>query len=145
VVVDQDDRVLFIESVDPVDARSVWITPGGALEPGENHVEAALRELQEETGLHDVSVGPWIWTREHIFRWMGRTHRQRERFYLARADSRAIELQPGGGEVINDVRWWTIEELRGAPATTLVPLQLPALIDGLLASGPPKEPKRISG
>ncbi|MFE8964830.1 NUDIX domain-containing protein [Streptomyces iakyrus] len=35
-----------------------WFTPGGGLVPGESHEQAALRELQEETGPTHVSLGP---------------------------------------------------------------------------------------
>ena len=34
-----------------------WTIPKGKLEPGESHREAAVREIEEETGLH-CSVGP---------------------------------------------------------------------------------------
>jgi len=39
-----------------------WITPGGGVDPGESHYEAALRELHEETGKRCESVKGPIWT-----------------------------------------------------------------------------------
>ena len=35
--------------------RDIWMVPGGAIEDGENSVEAAVREAKEETGL-DVKI-----------------------------------------------------------------------------------------
>jgi len=51
LVVDSDGRVLLIRARD-LRNRAVWTLPKGALAPGEQPVDAALREVREETGYH---------------------------------------------------------------------------------------------
>jgi 8-oxo-dGTP pyrophosphatase MutT (NUDIX family) len=53
LLLDPDGRVLLFEDSDPglPGPPTFWITPGGALDPGETVEQAALRELAEETGL----------------------------------------------------------------------------------------------
>lgn len=41
--------------------RQTWEIPGGHIEPGESALEAAARELQEETGATDFSLQPVCW------------------------------------------------------------------------------------
>jgi 8-oxo-dGTP diphosphatase len=48
-----DGRILLGERVKPDEAPS-WCLPGGAVEPGESFEAAAVRELGEETGIHDA-------------------------------------------------------------------------------------------
>ena len=50
VVVWRDDRVLLIRRGKPP-RKGEWSLPGGAQELGETLIEAALREVYEETGL----------------------------------------------------------------------------------------------
>ena len=42
-------------------ARTTWEIPGGHIEPGETALEAAARELQEETGAVDFTLFPVCW------------------------------------------------------------------------------------
>jgi 8-oxo-dGTP pyrophosphatase MutT (NUDIX family) len=57
VVLDIDERVLLFQIREPLDPdqRTCWELPGGGIDAGETYVDAALRELVEETGIH---VGP---------------------------------------------------------------------------------------
>jgi len=49
-VVLRGDHVLLVRRANPPD-QGLWGLPGGRMEMGETHLEAALRELEEETGL----------------------------------------------------------------------------------------------
>lgn len=45
------DRLLLALSVEP-DGRQTWTLPGGRVEHGEDSIEAVVREVKEESGLH---------------------------------------------------------------------------------------------
>jgi double-stranded uracil-DNA glycosylase len=68
ILLDRRDRVFLHRFVVPGDP-GVWITPGGALEGGESLEDALRRELAEELQLEDVELGPWVWTRRHVWFW----------------------------------------------------------------------------
>lgn len=45
--------------------KDIWMVPGGGIEAGENSIEAAIREVKEETGL-DIEVTGVAWHIEEV-------------------------------------------------------------------------------
>lgn len=62
IVRDPEGRVLLFRFT-PDNRAPFWATPGGAVDPGETHAQAARRELMEETGF-DCDPGAAIAMRE---------------------------------------------------------------------------------
>lgn len=58
VVLDDADRVLLLHRHRFVIDRWVWELPGGYLDPAESPVDAAAREVLEETGWRPKSIEP---------------------------------------------------------------------------------------
>lgn len=143
LLLDEQDRLLLFRCQEPGAERSFWITPGGGLEPGETHGQAALRELQEETGLVGVELGPCVWVRTHTFHWLGRTYRQHERFFLVRIDRHEVDPEGHTEEelkVLVEHRWWSVEEIASDQTAEFAPHRLGEWL-GRLVEGPlPVEP-----
>jgi ADP-ribose pyrophosphatase YjhB (NUDIX family) len=118
-----------------------WVTIGGGREPGETVEQTARRELAEETGMTDVTLGPIVWYGEDHRRsapW-GRIHR--ELFVLAEAQHEMLDTSgwtEGEREDIMDMRWWTLDAIR-ASDEVIYPPGLADLLAPLLAGELPQE------
>jgi 8-oxo-dGTP pyrophosphatase MutT (NUDIX family) len=142
LIIDEQQRVLLLRSVDPKDGAVFWFPPGGGIEPGENAAAAAVREVWEETGLRDVRLDGEVWRRRHVFSWGDTVHDQSERWFLARVnhfDALPQNLSDAEREEITDYRWWTLDEL-AATGDPLTPRALARLLQELLVDGVPAEP-----
>jgi 8-oxo-dGTP diphosphatase len=144
LLLDPDDRVLLVRFEFPT--VTVWATPGGGQEPGEDDEATLRRELDEELGLDGLVIGPHIWDRLHIVPFLdGKWDGQCDRVYLVRAP--AFEPSPRltweqlRAERVHELRWWTLDELATASGDTLfAPRRLPQLIADVVADGPPASP-----
>ncbi|MFI4951178.1 MAG: NUDIX domain-containing protein, partial [Caulobacterales bacterium] len=57
-----DGRLLLMNARYPwMPSAGAWFTVGGGVEPGESVLQAAVREVREETGFTEVDFGPVIW------------------------------------------------------------------------------------
>ena len=101
-----------------------WVFPGGAVDGGEDHRAAAVRELAEEAGVTDVApealvaYSRWI-TPERI------AMRFDTRFFLSRAPA-GVRPRVDGEECV-DLRWTTPRAALDAYAQGELPLVFPTV------------------
>jgi TDG/mug DNA glycosylase family protein len=112
LLVDADERIMLVQYENPETHATWWGTPGGGIEPAEDHSTALRRELREELGLEEFETGLLVWTHESTFPWAQRLMHQVNDVYLVRVH--AHEPQPTidlAEEAVADYRWWTLDEL----------------------------------
>lgn len=90
------------------DAYQHWGFPKGHVEGSESAAEAALREVEEETGLCQLRLGPRLGTIDWFFRFRGRLIHKFCHFYLI--ESPAGETCPQREEGITECVWLPLEE-----------------------------------
>ena len=103
---------------------NIWLPPGGHIELDEDPVQAAKREVLEETGLRVKLVGeserqwadqsvellPPRFVNRH-FTEAGKSHEHVDFIYLATTDDDAVTPEDEGGEM----RWLSQEDIEGMP------------------------------
>jgi 8-oxo-dGTP pyrophosphatase MutT (NUDIX family) len=90
------------------DSYENWGFPKGHLEPGEPPLDAARREVTEETGLHDLEPRGALDVIDWYFRFRGRTIHKYCHFFLF--ESAAGEPVPQTDEGITACVWKPLDE-----------------------------------
>jgi 8-oxo-dGTP pyrophosphatase MutT (NUDIX family) len=137
VVLDPDGRVLLFRYDDPPPLGVHWLTPGGGIDDDETPAEAAARELREETGWTDVSIGPELGQSSRPLRRPVGTH-QHETHFAARVDVPERTVDMAGHEVDSSAawRWWTAAEVAETDERVW-PTELPAYLAMLATRAKP--------
>lgn len=90
------------------DSYRNWGFPKGHLEAGELPADAAVREVQEETGLNELQLAGEIETIDWFFRFRGKLVHKICHFYLMRTDN--TRTIPQREEGITACRWARFDE-----------------------------------
>nr|WP_217705750.1 NUDIX domain-containing protein [Peristeroidobacter soli] len=140
LVVDDDGKLLLFEYHDEHQAP-FWATAGGELKPGESYLDAARRELREETGI-DAEIGPLLKEREAVYavarstpaRWL-------EKYFLVRCGSRSLIAKHGWTDeersTIRDWKWWSLDDMKKQGSSIFKPDWLPAILESVVHGVPP--------
>ncbi len=134
----EDGQVLlFLTKAPDTSGVARWITPGGGVDPGENHAEAAVRELFEETGMVIVDVGEPVWSHDFTVQWDAADHDTgHAEFYSRRTETFVPSSANWTDDERVDVvahRWFSVAELLAAEEG-FEPAELPELISRLRLS-----------
>ena len=144
VALSPHDRVLLVRF--DLAKGVFWATPGGGVEGDESRIEAAERELAEETGIVGIDLHGPIWDRTHFFELHGYDG-QNEQYFLARTNDEAINPQFSEDELLAEgvttLRWWTVDEIVGSDQV-FAPRNLGALLVDLLRNGAPNQTIKLA-
>lgn len=137
IVLDRDDNVLLFLTQSPKvrNRPERWITPGGGVEGHETHLQGALRELYEETGIHgEELVGPVHTVHTESVLKSGDIQTSYAEFFILQTDrfdvNRANWLDYEHDDIL-DVRWFTHEEI-ATHSTEVAPAELLDVIKAFL-------------
>ena len=124
LVLDSAGRVLlfrFVHRTGALAGQDYWATPGGAVEEGETFDQAAVRELEEETGIQVPHVGRQVWQREFVLQLADGEHvAADERFFAVSVSDAHVSRDGWSAEeahVMADHKWWSQDDLVQTSAT----------------------------
>ncbi len=149
VLVGPDDRVLLFRHFLPAPwGLEGWLTPGGAIDPGETPAQAASRELAEETGHRLPAVATETAVAVDSGQWQasdGTMVSTTNWYFFARAATLYVDLSGQGDSERRDLldhRWWSAADLR-VTRDLVFPVGLADLLQRLIAGDLPQRPVQL--
>ena len=118
VVVNEKNQVLFIYR------RKKWDLPKGKLDPGEDIKACAIREVMEETGIRDLTIGNLIIVTTHSYEENGMNMQKETHWFEMKASTvDNSTLTPQLEEDIEKIEWVSLENLEEYLSETYTSIQ----------------------
>lgn len=102
VVFNEFNEVLFIYR------RGHWDLPKGKIDPGETKEQASVREVEEETGITAIELGPHIGNTYHIFRTVKNGNYFLKKTYWYKMTTHKQQLKAQKEEGIDEALWLSV-------------------------------------
>ena len=116
IVRNEQEAILMIYRLDK------WDFPKGKVEAGEQYAEAAIREVEEETGLKDITLGEPLPSTFPPYELRGEPILKETHWYAMRAHSQS--LTPQTVEDITEAVWVPFEEVGSKMESSYPSLQM---------------------
>ena len=118
VVVNEKNQVLFIYR------RKKWDLPKGKLDPGEDIKACAIREVMEETGIRNLTIGNLIIVTTHSYEENGMNMQKETHWFEMKASTvDNSTLTPQLEEDIEKIEWVSPENLEEYLSETYTSIQ----------------------
>ena len=118
VVVNEKNQVLFIYR------RKKWDLPKGKLDPGEDIKACAIREVMEETGIRNLTIGNLIIVTTHSYEENGMNMQKETHWFEMKASTvDSSTLTPQLEEDIEKIEWVSLENLEEYLSETYTSIQ----------------------
>jgi 8-oxo-dGTP pyrophosphatase MutT (NUDIX family) len=118
VVVNENNQVLFIYR------RKKWDLPKGKLDPGEDIKACAIREVMEETGIRNLTIGNLIIVTTHSYEENGMNMQKETHWFEMKASTvDNSTLTPQLEEDIEKIEWVSPENLEEYLSETYTNIQ----------------------
>jgi predicted acetyltransferase/8-oxo-dGTP pyrophosphatase MutT (NUDIX family)/RimJ/RimL family protein N-acetyltransferase len=123
LLINDDDELLLMCADDPTTTSKegvyhgkFWFCIGGEIEKDESLMEAAVRELKEETGLscEDVVFGPKVWFGEFDLVLSGKLRRLQQKFIVARTSKKNVNMKnltTNEKKVVESIKWFSLDNI----------------------------------
>ncbi len=123
--------------------RGSWDMPKGKIDPGETPEQAALREVEEETGLRHLTLGAFVMHTYHTYEQKGKQYLKKTWWY--RMTTAQNDTIPQTEEDIEEIRWVNPSEWLETEKAVYGSIRDVIEMAGLNPSGTPPDPGTISG